>query len=61
MSCYLSSGRKKGGQHCAIKSKCGPKVYGGKRIQMFQKETDTKSNKTQGIGKTYREIIYVIK
>lgn len=28
---------------------------------MFQKETDTKSNKTQGIGKTYREIIYVIK
>jgi hypothetical protein len=32
-----------------------------KGFKCFQKETDTKSNKIQGIGKTYREIIYVIK
>lgn len=38
-----------------------PKVYGGKKMKtMFwesllsQKGADTKSNKTQGIGKTYK-------
>lgn len=37
-----------------------PKVYGGKKMKttweslLSQKETDTKSNKAQGIGKTYK-------
>lgn len=41
-----------------------PKVYGGKKdennvlgVLTSQKETDTKSNKTQGIGKTYKREI----